>query len=212
MAQQDFTNIASTSILTPAAGVTSVFVDSDRKLKTKDEAGFITTAGDISNFSVASQAPVAVTRTYITGSKITVPPGKLQIGTTLRWAFDITKTGAGTALSTYDIAFGILGTTGDTARVSFTKPAGTAVADNGRILIEAIVRGPLSAAGVVVGHFHLTHNLAATGHAIIPCVEVTTISAGFDLTVANLFVGVCVTSGSADVLTIQQVIAEAWNL
>lgn len=212
MSQLDLTNIASTSISTPAAGVTATFVDTDKKLKTKDDTGFVTTAGDISNFSVAAQAPAATTRTYITGSKITVPPGKLQIGTTFRWTFDMTKTAAGIAASTFDICFGTAGTTADTARVSFTKPAGTAVIDTGRVVIEAIVRGPLSASGIVTGHFNLTHNLAATGHAIIPCVDVTTVSAGFDITVANLFVGVCITSGAADAITIQQMIAEVWNL
>lgn len=166
----------------------------------------------LNNFSVASQAPVAATRTYITGSKVTVPVGKLQIGTMFRWTFDITKTAAGTAASTFDIAFGTLGTVTDTARVSFTKPAGTAVVDAGKVVIECIIRGPLSASGVAVGNFTMTHNLAATGHAIIPCVNVTTVSAAFDVTVANLFVGVCITTGALDAITIQQVITEIWNL
>lgn len=176
-----------------------------------DDAGKNKPLTPLNNFSVAAQSPAAATRTYITGSQIRVPATKLQIGTILRWSFDMTKTAAGVAASTFDICFGILGTTGDTARVSFTKPAGTAVIDNARVVIEAIVRGPLSAAGIVAGHFHLTHNLAATGHALIPCVDVTTISAGFDVT-TPLFVGVCVTSGAADALTLQMVIAEALNL
>jgi len=212
MSEINLTNISSVSIATPSAGVTAAFVDTDKRLKIKDDSGFITPAAEINNFSVTSQAPEAATRTYITGSKITVPPGKLQIGTMFRWTFDMAKTAAGIAASTFDIAFGINGTTADTARVSFTKPAGTAVVDNARVVIEAIVRGPLSAAGIVAGNFYLTHNLAATGHAIIPCVNVTTISAGFDITVANLFVGICITSGAADAITIQQVITEVFNL
>jgi len=199
---------------TPSAGKATVYVSADGvpMMRFLDDAGNNRPLTPRNNFSVASQAPAAASRTYIVGSQIAVPVGKLQIGTMFRWVFDITKTAAGTALSTFDIAVGTAGTTADAARVSFTKPAGTAVVDNGRIVIEAIVRGPLSASGIMVGHFNLTHNLQITGHATIPCVDVTTISAGFDVTVANLFVGVCITSGAADAITIQQVTAESWNL
>lgn len=210
MAELDLTNIAATSIATPSSGVTAAFVDTDKYLKSKDDAGFVRSL--LTNFSTALQSPAATTRTYITGSKITIPPGKMQIGSMFRWTFNMTKDANGSAASTFDIAVGTLGTTGDTARVSFTKPAGTAAADEGFVTITAIMRGPLTASGVMVGEFVLTHNLAATGHAVIPCVAVNTVSAGFDVTTASLFVGVCITSGTADVITIQQCTAEAWNL
>jgi len=211
MSEAVLTNISSVSIATPAAGVSSIFVDTDKRLKTKNDAGFVS-QHCFCKWSLASQAPAAASRTYLTGSEIAIPPGKVQIGTRFRWTFDITKTAAGTAASTYDIAVGTLGTTGDTARVSFTKPAGTAAVDNGKVVIDALVRGPLSSAGIVVGHFTMTHNLAATGHATIPCVNVTTISAGFDITVANLIFGICLTSGAADAITLQMMLAEAWNV
>jgi hypothetical protein len=163
----------------------------------------------ITNFSTAAQSPAAATRTYVTGSQIAI--GKLAIGSVLRWHFNMTKTAAGTAASTFDIAFGTAGTTADTAQVSFTKPAGTAVVDEGFVEIEAIVRGPLSASGIVAGEFKLIHNLSATGHATIPCVLVNTISAAFNVTTPT-YVGVCITSGAADAITIQQCTAEAWNM
>lgn len=212
MAELDTTNIASTSILTPASGVSATFVDTDKRLKTKTDAGYVLNASTFNNFSTTQQAPAATTRTYLAGSALSVPAGKLQIGTMFRWRFDMTKTGAGSATSTIDIAFGTAGTTADTARVSFTKPAGTAVADCAMCVVTATVRGPLSASGVVVGHFQMTHNLASTGHAVIPCVDVTTVSGAFDVTVANLIVGLCITTGAADVITIEQVQAEAMNL
>lgn len=210
MAELDLTNIASTSISTPAAGVTAIFVDTDKKLKGKDDAGFITTGG-ITNFSVTSQAPAASTRTYITGSKVTVPSGKLQVGTMIRWSFNMTKTAAGISASTFDIAVGTAGTTADTARLSFTKPAGTGVVDEAWCEIVAVVR-TIGATGVISGEFWMIHNLQITGHATIPCVCVNTISAGFDMTVANLFVGLCITTGALDAITIQQVTTEVWNL
>lgn len=163
------------------------------------------------NYSVTAQAPAAEVRTYITGSNINFGAGGLQIGTMFRWVIDLTKTAAGTATSTFDICFGTAGTTADTARVSFTKPVGTAAVDCGRIVIEAIIRGPLSASGIVVGHFSMTHNLAATGHATIPTVDVTTVSSAFNvLTPTN--VGVCITSGASDAVTIEMVTAQVENL
>jgi hypothetical protein len=164
------------------------------------------------NFSVTSQAPAAATRTYITGSAIIIPVSKLRIGTMFEWVFDVTKTAAGAASSTIDIAVGTAGTTADTARVSFTKPAGTAVADHGRICVEAICRGPLSGSGVFSGLMSMTHNLENTGHMVIPCMTQNVQSGIFDVTVANLIVGLCITTGASDAITIQHVRAKAHNL
>lgn len=164
------------------------------------------------NQSVASQAPAAATRTYLTGSALLVKPGRLQIGSCFRWRFSLTKTAAGTAASTFDVCVGTLGTTGDTARVSFTKPAGTAAADEALVDILVVCRGPLTAAGVLAGQFCMSHNLAATGHLVIPQAVVNTISAGFDVTPDNLILGVCVTSGASDAITVQAMQAEAWNV
>lgn len=161
---------------------------------------------DVRNYSVAQQAITAATRTYITGSQLAIPDGGLKVGAKIRFRFNMAKTAAGTAASTFDICFGTAGTTADTARVSFTKPAGTAVADEGFVTVEATVRS-VSATGVVVGEFALVHNLAATGHAVIPCVTVATVSAAFDTT-APTFIGLCITSGAADAITIEQVSAE----
>lgn len=195
---------------TPAAGSSVIMVNSTTKrIQTLDDAGFRRTLGMI-NFSTASQAPAAATRTYITGSGLVIPAGALQVGTIFRWSLNMTKTAAGIAASTFDIAFGVAGTTADTARVSFTKPAGTAAIDEAQIDILAIVRGPVGAAGVVAGLFGMIHNLENTGHAVIPCVAVQALSAGFDITTPTN-IGLCLTSGAADAITIQQVVAEAFN-
>jgi hypothetical protein len=54
MSECDFTNIANASISTPAAGVTAAFVDLDKKLKTKNDAGAITVFMDSSFQSIAT--------------------------------------------------------------------------------------------------------------------------------------------------------------
>lgn len=211
MSELDLTNIAGTSIAIPGLGVTAIYADlSSKTVKTKDDTGYV--RGTLTNFSTVAQTPAATTRTYITGSALSAPATKFQIGTILRWHFNMTKTAAGVAATTFDICFGTAGTTADTARVSFAKPAGTAAVDEAYCEIEAIVRGPITSAAVVVGEFVMLHNLAATGHALIPVVVVNTVSAGFDLTTAGLIAGLCITSGAADAITIQQVTAEAVNL
>lgn len=159
------------------------------------------------NASVAAQVITAATLTQITGTKIKVPPGGLKAGSIFRAIFNMTKTAAGTATSAIAITFGTVGDTTDTAQVSFTKPAGTAAADEGVVKIEAQVR-TVTATGVVVGEFEMTHNLAATGHAQIPCVVVNTVSSGFDNTSEQLYVAVVITTGASDAVTIQQARAE----
>lgn len=200
---------------TPSAGKARVYLDNSAtpNLRMVDDANNNRAIGLglLMNYSVAPQSPAAASRTYITGSKIDVPVNKLQVGTCFEWVFNMTKTAAGLAASTFDICVGTAGTTADTARVSFAKPAGTAVIDQGTVVIRATVRS-IGVAGVMVGNFTMTHNLAATGHMVIPCANVVTISGGFDMTVANLILGVCLTSGAADAITIQMVQAKAWNI
>jgi len=195
---------------TPSAGQAVLsFNNTTKALQSKNDAGLVRSYG-FKNFSTTSQV-ITTARTYITGSNIAIPAGALQVGSIFRWTFDVTKTAAGIAASTYDICFGTAGTTADTARVSFSKPAGTAAIDNGQVVIQAVCRGPVGASGVVAGHFNLTHNLAATGHAVIPVVDVTTVSSAFDITTPTN-IGVCLTGGASDSVTLQLVIAEAWNI
>ena len=186
--------------------------DTPALLRTNDGSSNIVTLTPINNYSVTSQSIGAASRTYIVGSKIAVPVSKLKIGSTFYWAFNMTKTGAGVAASTIDIAIGAAGTTGDSAIVSFAKPGGSGVIDEALCEIWATVRGPLTAACIMTGEFIMTHNLAATGHASIPVVVVNTVSSGFDATVASLMVGLCLTTGASDAITIQQVFAQAVNL
>lgn len=211
MSRLRFNKVAAPSA--PASGKVEVYASNDTNslLRAKDAAGIDNPLSPNINYSTVLQTPAAATRVYITGSNLSVPAVKLKVGTIFKWRFNMTKTGAGLAASTFDIAVGTAGTTADTARVSFTKPAGTAVADEGWVEITAVVRS-IGASGIMVGEFIMTHNLSATGHAVIPCVVVNTISSGFDMTVANLIVGLCITSGTADVITIQMVVAEALNL
>lgn len=163
------------------------------------------------NSSATSQTPAATVRTQVAGSKIQVPPALLRVGSKYKCKFNMTKTAAGTATSTVDVSIGIAGTVADTAQLSFTKPAGTAAADEGVCEVTVVVR-TIGATGVLTGEFTLIHNLAATGHAQIPVVAVNVVSGSVDLTVDDLFLAVNLTSGASDAITINVVEAELTNV
>lgn len=174
--------------------------------------GALQNQSGLNNFSTADQQIAAATSALLTGSVIAVPVGKLRIGTVLRWRLTLSKTAAGTAANTFFVRVGTNGTVADAARLTFTMPVGTAVVDTGVIEIMATVRGPLSASGILQGNLRMTHNLQITGLATVPCVALNAISAGFDVTTANLFVSLSCTTAASTVLTFQQVVAEAMNL
>lgn len=160
--------------------------------------------------AIVAQLLVAATRTLINGTLIKAPAGGLKVGSQFRFKLAVTKTAAGVAASTYDIGFGAVATgvaATATARVSFTKPAGDATADEGIIEVVATVRS-VSATGVVQGEFSLIHNLAATGHAAVPVVAVAAVSAGFDNSAEEIWIGLYATTGAADAITVTQASGE----
>ncbi len=162
--------------------------------------------------SVADQTINAAASALLTGSKITIPQGKLRIGTILRWRISLSKTAAGTAANTFIVRLGTNGTIADPAIITFTLPVGTAVIDQGEIVITITIRGPLSASCVAQGLLRMVHNLSATGLATVPCVVLQVLSGTFNPTTAALFASLSCTTAASTVLTFQQVMAEAINL
>lgn len=164
------------------------------------------------NQSTADQTVNAATTALLTGSLITIPPGKLRVGTVFRFSLATTKTAAGTAANTFNFRLGTNGTTSDTSICSFALPTATGVIDTATIDVLVTIRGPLSSSCVASGNLQLCHNLSATGFATIPCVSVNSLSSSFDATVANLKASLSVTTAASTVLTFQQVVTEALNL
>lgn len=158
------------------------------------------TGAVIRNSSTAQQAFTAATRAVVNGTVIKVPVGGLKAGARYKARFNVAKTAAGTATSTVDVAIGTLATGLNTARLSFTKPAGTAAADEGVIEVDVLIRS-VSATGVIAGEMTMGHNLAATGHAQIPFVAVSAVSSAFDNTGDGLYIAVALTTGASDVVT-----------
>lgn len=158
-------------------------------------------------------ALTAATRVYLPGSQLT-PQQQVVPGSRFKWRFNLTLTAGAAVTDTIDVAFGSTGTVADTARISFTKPAGTAVADEAIVEVEAIVIS-VSATGVVLGELKADHGLAATGFATIPVVVQKVASAGFPndgsgqaVPGAPMTVGLCYTSGAAVAQVVNWVTAE----
>jgi predicted RecA/RadA family phage recombinase len=201
---------SSPQVTSPTKAAIFASTDLPPLLKVRTQSGGESCLTDIVNSSLAAQSIAATTRTYIAGSALTLPATDLKTGAVLQWSFNLTKTAAGTATSTIDVAFGTTGTVADTARITFTKPAGTAVADEAKVDITVVIR-LASATGTASAEFTLIHNGNTVGHATIPCVVQSAISAAFDMTTPTR-VGICITTGASDVITIQQVVARATGL
>lgn len=164
------------------------------------------------NASVADQTINAASSALLTGSLLSIPVGKLRIGTMLRFRISLSKTAAGTAANTFILRLGTLGTISDPAIITFTLPVGTAVIDTGEIVITITIRGPLSASCIAQGLFRMAHNLSTTGLANVPCVVLKVTSGVFNATTAGLIASLSCTTAASTVLTFQQVQAEAINL
>lgn len=195
----------------PGAGSSLLYPDStSKRWTTKDENAKILTLPALTNANTADVVATSVD-TYLTGSSLIVPVSLLQVGAIFRWRFAMSKSAAGVATPLWNVRVGTAGSTADTSRILFTGVAQTGVADNGYAEIEAIVRS-IGAAGVMAGVYKLGHLLAITGLSTSnPDVKQTT-SAGFDMTVASLIVGVSCNPGASGVWTFQLVSAEVVGL
>jgi hypothetical protein len=169
-------------------------------------------AQQLANASTASQTINASTTALLTGSTISVPTGKLRVGTVLRWSIAVSKTAAGTAGNVFAVQLGTAGSTADADVLTFTTPTATGVIDQAIIDIFVTVRGPLSGSGILQGCFTLSHNLAATGFATVPVVVLHATSGSVDVTVANLIASIACTTAALTVLTFPQIMARAYNL
>ncbi len=150
------------------------------------------------NASVAAQSGFAAD-TYLAGSNLLLPTELVRAGTNLYWDFDMVKTAAGLAAPTVIIRVGTAGAIGDTARVTFTFTAQTAVVDRATFRVWANFRAVGSGtSAVLAGIAALHHQLAITGFNITqPCglQTLAVTSAGFDSTPAATYVGLSINGG-----------------
>jgi hypothetical protein len=196
----------------PAAGKISIYADNSidgaASIRAINPSGNNFSLAPSRNFAVLPQTFPTAAAYYIAGSALQIPGNRIQLGSAFSWRFPITKTAAGVAASTYTVLAGTHGSLLDPVVLSFTKPAGTAAVDEGVIEIIASARS-IGVSGVLAGEFLLDHFGAGDkafpsyGHLSQPCVRIAAISGAIDMTVANLLVGIAVTTGAADVITAQ---------
>lgn len=162
--------------------------------------------------AAVAQIPSFSADTYLTSCNLKVAD-RLVAGSFFRWYIAASK-GAGTATPTFIIRYGTAGAIGDTARLTMTGPAQTAVADTARIEVCVTFR-VVGASAVMRGDVQISHNLAATGFAATgPAGEAHFggTSASFDSTVANSIIGMSINPGTSGAWVIENATVDASNL
>jgi len=149
--------------------------------------------------------------TYLAGTSVTIA-GKIKAGSVFIIRLGLTKTAAGVATPIFNLRFGTAGSTADTSRATFTFLAQTAVVDQGYAEIQVLIQ-TVSVTGTIHASVNFEHKLATTGFATAAQVQMfESTSAAFDLTVANLKIGLSVNPGTAGVWTFQTATIEGYNL
>lgn len=198
---------------TAAAGQAVLGVDSTNKglFWTKNEAGRY--AARSTNASIASVTFVSGD-TYLTDSDLLIPSWGFQARTKFRWQLSASKTAAGTAQPLYAVRIGANRTTADTARMVWTGPAQTAIADIGTLNIIVVVRN-IGASGVMQGTAWWDHRGTAvsstigTGFANDGTGHIELTAAGFDMSaIAGQYVGLSMNVGASGSWTITHLQAE----
>lgn len=192
----------------PSANNSVIFVDSTvAALFVKDSAGVY--RGSTGNASIAAQGAGFATDTYVTNSNLLIPSFGVQAKSKIRWTISVSKTGAGVVAPAFAIRIGAAGTTADTARLTLTGAAQTAVADVGVFDIILTVRS-VSATGVIQGTLSLVHTNAATGLSANDGDVIEASSATFDNTaIAGQTIGLSINAGASAAWTVTQVHVDA---
>lgn len=206
------TKISGLTAVTTAAGASEFAVNEAATSKKITLSQITTYSGPIFNSSVAQQGAGFAADTYLTGSNISIPSGRLQAKTIYRCMFDVSKTGAGTAAPIITVRIGTLGTTGDAAITALTFAAQTGAIDTGVFEIYATYRTVgAGTSAVVQSAGSLIHILAATGLANVASSTTRTTSSGFNSTTGTV-IGLSVNGGTSASWTVQLVQAELRNL
>lgn len=165
---------------------------------------------DQHNISVANQVGFAAD-TYLAGSMVSIPLGKVMVGTKYRCKFNVVKTAAGVAAPIVNVRVGTAGTIVDVSRSVLTFAAQTAAIDEGVVEVEYVFRtAGLSAVLQALGC--LGHRLSITGLSTSVLSTVINTGAAFDVTAANLKIGLSVNGGASAAWTVSLVSAELINL
>lgn len=200
---------------TPSSGQTLIYPDTNAKILCfKDDSGKVWGFGK--NAAVAAQGAGFATDTYVTNSDLIIPSFVFQAKTTFLWQISASKTAAGTATPIYNIRVGSNRSTADTARLTLTGPAQTAIADIGTLYVMVTVRTG-GAATILQGTAWWAHRGTAantttsgTGFANDSTGHVEGTGASFDASAAaGQYIGLSINGGTSASWTLTQCIAQA---
>jgi hypothetical protein len=200
----------------PGAGSGILYLDATSKeLVNYDESGNVKTVRTLTNANTADVTANAAD-TYLTGSGLLVPPGKVRVGSQMYWTFTCTKTAAGTATAIFTPRFGTAGTTADAALTTFTLGAQTAATDTGMGQMQMVVR-TAGASGIVQLSFLFNHGLATGGTAAAGMnaqfTQAFTFTSGaVNLSTSDLIFGLSCNPGASGVWTFTQVMVTGDSL
>jgi len=215
MADTKLSALAAATTLTDADVMAIVNGGVTTKVTLNQLTSYFESRGRQNNASVAALSPTGGTDTYLVGSDVLIPAGRLQAKSMYRLKFDIAKTtAAGAASMVVTVRLGVNGSTADTvATCPLTFAVQTAVADEGFVDVNCIFRTVgAGTAAVVQAHGSLDHRLAATGLTNVNTSIQRATSAGFNSTLAGLKIGASINTGTSTVANIQLVQAELFNL
>lgn len=167
---------------------------------------------DLHNANTGNQTVAGNSEVYIAGSNISIPQGKVKIGTKYRVKFDVVKTNTGVAAPVITVKVGTAGSAADTNRATLTFAAQTGAIDEGEFECEFVFR-VAGGSAVIQAMGTLLHRLVTTGlNATGVYTKVLNTGGSFDVTGANLKIGLAVNPGASASWTVSVVEAELLNL
>lgn len=150
--------------------------------------------------SAAGQTLVAATATALIGSIVAIPPQGFQVGAVFRWTIIMTKTAAGVAARTFNIRVGTTGTATDGVVQAFASVAGSAAVDTCKVTIDYTIT-TIGTSATGVGYFYMIHPGTA-GFMTVATQTLSGTATTFNSTTAQQFISVSLTTGAAEVPTI----------
>lgn len=164
------------------------------------------------NQAAVGATPVAATETVLAGSQI-VLPGPLKVGGRFKWRVAMTKTAAGVGDTSFKVKTNTTqvvaaGTTGGaaTALTLAFSVAETAAVGSSFVEIDALITAVDAAVGAMIGQLYAASTAAAA--TAFSNQQVGALGAALDTSNDILSVGLTITTGAADAVTVNYVYAE----
>lgn len=202
------------AVVTPADTDLLALVNggASKKMTLNQLVAYIEARGRVHNASTANQSGFSAD-SYLLGSDVSIPQGRIQAKSKYWCKFNVTKTGAGTATPILNIRVGTAGSANvtDASRGTLTFSAQTAVADEGTFEINAIFRAG-GASAILATSAQLSHRLSITGLGVGVSEPEFSLASAFDVTGAGLFIGLSVNGGTSASWTVNVVDAMLSNL